>query len=122
MTGLARALLAVYLVAFVWLAYVSAVCLQHNAPGQAAAFYATATLVAVACGREWQHAAALQAAAVHDRRPRPRTYPSDMDAVMRAELARTCRCERWWTTFGTDHDPTCPHQTSVTNARHDEEG
>ncbi|MBT2492346.1 hypothetical protein J7E96_28320 [Streptomyces sp. ISL-96] len=118
MTRLARALLAVYLVAFVWLAYVSAVCLHHNDPGQAAAFYATATLVAVAGGRERQHAAALQAAAVRD----PRPYPNDLDAVMRAELARTCRCERWWTTFGTDHDPTCTQQTSATNTRHDEQG
>ncbi|MEU0275948.1 hypothetical protein [Streptomyces sp. NPDC006307] len=121
MTRLSRALLALYLVAFVWLAYVSAVCLQHQAPVQAAAFYATATALAVAAGRERRHATTRQAAAVRARRPRPRTYPSDLEAVLRAELAGACRCERWWTTFGTDHDPTCPQQTHATNHRQDEE-
>lgn len=37
------------------------------------------------------------------------------EAVARAELDAAC-CERWWTSFGTDHDPECEHQTPRSNA------
>lgn len=30
--------------------------------------------------------------------------------VRHPEPAAEKCCERWWTSFGTDHDPTCPNQ------------
>ncbi|MFI8531767.1 hypothetical protein ACIGMX_16195 [Streptomyces aquilus] len=37
------------------------------------------------------------------------------EAAARAELDAAC-CERWWTSLGTDHDPTCRHQTPRSSA------
>lgn len=37
------------------------------------------------------------------------------EAVVRAELDAAC-CERWWTSFGTDHDATCGHRLPRSSA------
>ncbi|MFG2404212.1 hypothetical protein ACGFR8_07710 [Streptomyces brevispora] len=111
MTRLGRTLLALHLAGFCWLAYVAAVCVQHRSWPEATAFYATAVVLALSAGREIRHEADAQADAIRAGRPRPGTTRSDAKAIVRAELAGTCQCERWWTTIGTDHDPHCPQQT-----------
>lgn len=37
------------------------------------------------------------------------------DAIVRAELDAAC-CERWWTSFGADHDTTCPRRIHRSSA------
>lgn len=56
---------------------------------------------------EWSTAAAY-ADAVDARLPtRPTSRPHAHRVAARV-LADTCGCDRWWTSFGTDHDPRVP--------------
>lgn len=120
MTRLVLALLALDAAAVGWLTYAAAVCLQHQAHGEATAFSTTAILFVVAIGREWQRAAdtaLARAEAVRTGHPRPgRPAHGDVDAIVRAELAAGCRCDRWWTALGAEHDTWCPNHPWSSNS------
>ncbi|MCY0957678.1 hypothetical protein [Streptomyces sp. H27-H5] len=107
MTRPALCLTALYITAFGWVTYLAARALDHNTPGQALALYAAALLLLAAAGREILHNARAQATAMRDRRPRPHTFPSDTEAIMRAELDSMCDCHLWWTTLGNFHTWAC---------------
>ncbi|MFC8463377.1 hypothetical protein [Streptomyces sp. NPDC057250] len=108
MTRTARLLTAGYLTVFVVLTYVAAVELDQGATRRGLAAYAGALGLLAAAAREVTAGGTAQAEAVRTGRPRPRTFPSDLEAVMRAELDQACGCDLWWTTFGDFHSWDCP--------------
>ncbi|MFH8577184.1 hypothetical protein [Streptomyces zaomyceticus] len=108
MTRTARLLVLLYLGAFIWLAFVAALDIDQGQPGRDIAVYLAAVAFLAAGAREVHYSGIAQAAAVRDRRPRPRTWPSDTKAVLRAELAENCDCPLWWTTLGGFHNFDCP--------------
>ncbi|MGX1301406.1 hypothetical protein RKD35_002894 [Streptomyces albogriseolus] len=110
MTGARRARIAAYTVAFTWLGWNAAAALFAGVWAVAGALYALALVFAVAVYAEWSTAAAYTDAvdAGLSTRPTNRAHARRLAARV---LAGTCRCDRWWTSFGTDHDPWCPAQT-----------
>lgn len=119
MTRLVRFLLLLYLGTYGGLIYVAGDVVQEGAVVTGCALCASAVVVLIAFGREIMRAAADQAAAVRMGRPRPHTFPSDLNALLRAELSNNCTCALWWNTFGTFHDRSCPRTTDNTR-RHEE--
>lgn len=119
MTRLTRFLLLLYLGTYGVLIYISGDVVQRDGAVRGAVICAGGIVVLIAAGRELMHAAAAQAAAIRESRPRPHTFPSDLKAVLRAELANNCECALWWTTFGDFHDWSCPRM--ATNTRRHEE-
>lgn len=77
---------------------------------QALALYALAFVFAYLLWHDWQTAADY-ADAVDAGEPTEPTTPAHARLLARRVLAGTCRCERWWTSLGTDHDPACPTRT-----------
>ncbi|MGW6416333.1 hypothetical protein [Streptomyces sp. NPDC055055] len=108
MTRTARFLVLLYLGGFVWLTSLAALDLDRGETGRGLGVYAGAVVLLVAMAREVHYSGLAQAAAVRDCRPRPRTWPSDTEAVLRTEHAQLCDCPLWWTTLGTFHNFDCP--------------
>ncbi|WP_327594638.1 hypothetical protein [Streptomyces chartreusis] len=118
MTWARRARLALYTAAFTWLGWHGAAALFAGVWALAAAIYALALVVAGLAYAEWSTAAAYADAveAGLATRPTSRAHARRLAAQV---LAGTCGCDRWWTSFGTDHDPWCPVQTGAApRARH----
>ncbi|MFK0063411.1 hypothetical protein ACIQTN_29800 [Streptomyces werraensis] len=110
MTWGRRARIALYAVAFTWLGWHAAAALFAGVWPVAAALYALALVFAVAAYAEWSTAAAYADAVDAGLATRPTSRAHARRLAARV-LAGTCRCDRWWTSFGTDHDPWCPVQT-----------
>ncbi|MFB8402138.1 hypothetical protein [Streptomyces sp. NPDC055912] len=108
MTRTARALILMYLGAFAWLTSLAALDLDRGEIGRGLGVYAGAVVLLGAMAREVHYSGLAQAAAVRDRRPRPRTWPSDTKAVLRADRAQLCVCPPWWSTLGAFHNFDCP--------------
>ncbi|MEU3600901.1 hypothetical protein ABZ714_19580 [Streptomyces sp. NPDC006798] len=74
----------------------------------------TATLVGFVLGiavlaaavRLHDRTARRRTARAAEQAARPHTQPADVPALV---LAAAC-CEIWWTSAGTDHEPTCHHK------------
>jgi hypothetical protein len=97
-SGPAWLLAGAHLTAGLFLAHAGTVTVNHGgATGQAAALYATAALAAAAA---YGSATGTRRAPA---RTRPGTGAEDMAGLT------TCRCDRWWTSFGTEHDTWCPN-------------
>ncbi|MFE3378787.1 hypothetical protein [Streptomyces anulatus] len=121
MTRTARTLLLLYLSAFGCLTCLAATEMARGSTTRGITVYAAALAVLAATGREVHHQGLAQMTAIRDRRPRPHAFPSDLGALVRADLAGNCGCARWWATVGADHDRTCPHRAR-TAPRHEEGG
>lgn len=119
MTRLVRFLLLLYLGTYGALIFVAGDIVQQGDVGMGVTVCAGSVVLLIALGREIRHAAAAQAAAIRMGRPRPHTFPSDVKAILRAELSNNCTCALWWTTFGAFHDRSCPRITDNTR-RHEE--
>jgi hypothetical protein len=116
MTWGRRVRIALYTVAFAVLGWHGAAALFAGVWVLAAALYALALVFAVAAYAEWSTAAAY-ADAVDARLPTDPTSRGHARLLARRVLRDTCGCNRWWTSFGTDHDPWCPAQTGAAHAR-----
>lgn len=111
MTRFARVLCTIYGAATIFLAYAAAQQARSGEPWAVAALVGCSFVPLIAFIRETDHADMLsdlrtdseRAARLHDRQEQ-RSLKAAADA-----LGHAC-CERWWTSFGTDHDPTCRHQ------------
>ncbi|MFF1962960.1 hypothetical protein ACFVW5_04930 [Streptomyces sp. NPDC058232] len=101
MTVVARALSFVHGITCVFLAYAATVSLEQGAWSFAAAFLGAAVLSGVAGCLGY----APEPGATHTD-----LHPCDPVEDL-AVFARTCTCDRWWTSFGTDHDVWCPNQS-----------
>lgn len=85
-------LAAAYLSGGAFLAHAAVVTVNHGgAPLTAGALFGTSGLSLVA-------AYSAAAGPLRTTPPPPRV--------------RTCRCDRWWTSLGTEHDPWCPNHPS----------
>ncbi|WP_327421864.1 hypothetical protein OG763_15110 [Streptomyces sp. NBC_01230] len=100
MTVVARALSFVHGVTCVFLAYASTVSLEQGSWSFAAAFFGAAVLSGVAGCLGYAPEAGVTHTDLHSCDPF-----EDLE-----DFARTCTCDRWWTSFGTDHDVWCPNQ------------
>lgn len=111
MTRFARALCTIYSAAAIFLAYAAVQQARYGEPWAVAALSGCSLVPLIAFLRETDHADTLsdvradaeRAARLHDRQEQ-RSLRDAADA-----LEHVC-CERWWTSLGTDHDPTCRHQ------------
>jgi hypothetical protein len=94
-----------HLTAGLFLAHAGTVTVNHGGAAEhAAAFYGTALLAA---------AAAYGTATATRRRPAVARPGSDLEDF--AALHPPCGCDRWWTSFGTEHNDWCPnYQTRST--------
>lgn len=90
-----------HLTAGLFLARAATVTVNHGgATGTAAALYGTAALAG---------AAALSTATA-TRRPPARTRPgTEEEDTLLLLPVKPCRCDRWWTSLGTEHDTWCPN-------------
>lgn len=112
MTWGRRTRLAAYTLMVTWLGWHAAAALFAGVWPVAAALYAVALAVAGLAYAEWSSAAAY-ADAVDARLPTRPTSRAHARRLAARVLTGTCRCERWWTSLGTDHDPSCPVQTGA---------
>ncbi|MBP5906842.1 hypothetical protein F3K40_15395 [Streptomyces sp. LBUM 1478] len=96
-SGPAWLLAGAHLTAGLFLAHAGTVTVNHGATVQAAVLYGTAALAAAAA---YGSATGTRRAPA---RTRPGTGAEDMAGLT------TCRCDRWWTSFGTEHDTWCPN-------------
>ncbi|MGW3735191.1 hypothetical protein [Streptomyces sp. NPDC005148] len=101
MTVVARALSFVHGVTCVFLAYAATVSLEQGAWPFASAFFGAAVLSGVAGCLGY----APESGTTHTD-PHPCAPVEDL-----VEVARTCTCDRWWTSLGTAHDVWCPNQS-----------
>lgn len=98
---------AAYGLACIWLAYCAVQSARNNAPWACAMFALLSAICVAAAEREAGLVDALRTAA---HRVADALHPYDpADGLARVELAEAC-CELWWTSAGTDHDPTCPNR------------
>ena len=111
MTRLARTLCAIYGAASLFLAYATV----HQAlygEAWAVAFLAACSLVPlISLVREMAFADTVDAARADVERAARLRDREDLRSLRDAAdaLGHAC-CERWWTSFGTDHDPQCRNQ------------
>lgn len=105
---------ALYLTTSTGLAWTAVLEFRYG-PLWAACLFAAASLVPViAVVRE--SVICEQRRTVADLRKRARgSGEGSADLIVRAELDAAC-CERWWTSFGTDHDATCPRRVPRSSA------
>ncbi|WP_037686971.1 hypothetical protein [Streptomyces aureocirculatus] len=110
---MSRALHAAYGALLSWLGYCTFQTVRTGDHAAAATFAAAAVFTVIATLREGQLEDALRREAVHaERNARTARPPLDTTECAAAlALAGAC-CERWWTSCGTNHDPTCPTSPS----------
>lgn len=101
--------ITLYTVVFAWFGWYGAWALATGVWLAAAVLYPLDLVLAWAAFMEWQTAADY-ADAVHFHLPTPPTSRGHARLLARRVLRDACRCERWWTSAGTDHDPWCPGQ------------
>ena len=117
MRRLSNLLCCAYIGLLVWLAYCAVQSARNHAWWAAAVFVVGTMLAMVAFFREDQLDDVLRRGAVRaEREARPAPTDEEMaDGVVAVALAAEC-CDRWWTSAGTDHDPTCRRQTPESSA------
>lgn len=111
MTRFARALCTIYGAAALFLAWATVQQALYGEPWAVVAFGACSLIPLISLLRETEFVDAKTAARVETERAarlRDREDQRGLRGDLRA-LENAC-CERWWTSFGTDHDPTCRHQ------------
>ncbi|MFF7333857.1 hypothetical protein [Streptomyces sp. NPDC008150] len=117
MSSSSRLLCVLYVATSAGLAWTAVLELRYG-PVWAAGLFAAGSIVPVVAvvretvlGDQRRTIAELRA-----RRPVPAVREdARAEAVVRAELDAAC-CERWWTSFGTDHDATCGHRLPRSSA------
>lgn len=111
MTRTARALCVLYGAAALFLAWATVQSALAGSVWAILAFAAASIVPLLACLREAEFADA-KASARADLERAARLRDSDERRGIREAadaLGHVC-CERWWTSLGTDHDPTCEKQ------------
>lgn len=111
MTRFARVVCSIYGATALFLAYATVQQALYGQVWAVAAFAACSLVPLISLIRETEHADTMAAARVdteraarlRDREERS-ALQSDLDAFKKA-----C-CERWWTSFNTDHDDACEKQ------------
>lgn len=101
MTGSARALWWLYLIAALFLGHCAATSARAGTWWYAAGLFGASLLLGVALAREYLAADQRRAAVVRAQRA---ARLSAWQSQARADLDRGC-CERWWTSCGNEHDP-----------------
>ena len=102
--------LACHMAGIVYMAILGAALTRAGDWPWALGCYATLTLLAVAGAREQERGMRARHAAVQAGTPRPGPPRyGDGTAIDRQVIARTCTCDQWWTSLGTEHDPWCPN-------------
>ncbi|MGV9456998.1 hypothetical protein [Streptomyces sp. NPDC003635] len=119
MNCFSRLLTALYVATSSGLAWIAVLEYRYG-PMWAACLFAAASIVPViAVVRESVIGDLRRALAEWARpaAPHPLTGPvaDPAEDIVRAELDGAC-CERWWTSLGSDHDRTCPHQVPRSSA------
>ncbi|MEV0016626.1 hypothetical protein [Streptomyces tendae] len=110
MTWGRRARLTLYTVAFAVLCWNAAATFVAGVWPLATALYAMALVLAGLAYADWSASVEFDDA-VDARLPTRPTSRAHARRLARRVLAGACRCDRWWTSLGTDHDPWCPVQT-----------
>ncbi|WP_328436943.1 hypothetical protein OHA71_06575 [Streptomyces sp. NBC_00444] len=117
MSRTSRALTVLYLLTFIW-----GVCSTINSWGQVPTWdslltAATSVVLLIAIAEQYELADALrEAAALCEREGQRAAWDDEQAEALAADELDDACCEHWWTSFGTDHDDTCPHQTPRSNA------
>jgi hypothetical protein len=110
-TRFARILCSIYGAAALFLAYVTVQQALYGEVWAVAALAACSLVPLIALVRETEYADTLAVVRTDTERAarlRDRTEQRSIRAAADA-MGHAC-CERWWTSFGADHDPTCKHQ------------
>ncbi|MET7475104.1 hypothetical protein ABZT17_12185 [Streptomyces sp. NPDC005648] len=117
MTRPSNLLCSAYIGLFLWLLYCAVQSARHGAWWATVVFVVGTCLAMVAFLREDQLDDLLRREAVRaEREARPVLTPDETaDGVVAVALAGEC-CDRWWTSAGADHDPTCRRQTPESSA------
>lgn len=116
MRRLTHALACLYVIAAGGLIYCAKGSEDHHATGYGLFFAGCAVLFGGAVFHHACHRDELRAARADiERASRPAATPRPaIDGVVAVALAAAC-CERWWTSAGTDHDPTtCTRKDQTT--------
>ncbi|KFG07537.1 hypothetical protein [Streptomyces scabiei] len=111
MTRFARVLCSIYGAAALFLAFATVQQALYGEVWAVAALAACSLVPLIALVRETEHADTLTVVRTDTERAsrlRDRTEQRSLRAAADA-LGHAC-CERWWTSFGTDHDPSCRNQ------------
>lgn len=111
MTRFARILCCIYCATALFLSFATVQQALYGEVWAVAALAACSLVPLIAIVRETEHADTVtgirtdteRAARLHDREERKRLRESA------SALGHAC-CERWWTSFGSDHDETCERQ------------
>ncbi|MFE7273015.1 hypothetical protein [Streptomyces sp. NPDC057623] len=115
MNRLAHTLCGLYASSLFPLGYFATTSARNDARWQTATLVALSLLLVVAAVREYLAADEKRAAmAQAERAARPPDPRPAIDGIVAIALAAAC-CERWWTSAGTDHDPTtCTRKDQTT--------
>ncbi|MER7835295.1 hypothetical protein ABTY98_05130 [Streptomyces sp. NPDC096040] len=112
MTWARRLRIALYTLGLAWLGWYGAWAVAAGLWLMAAVLYLAASALALLAFLEWA-AAEEYADDVDACWPTRPTSRAQARLGARRVLRHACRCDRWWTSFGTDHDPWCPVQTGA---------
>lgn len=95
---------------FTWLAFCAVQSAIRHSPWACAVFALGSAFAVIAFMREGALEDALRREAVRaERAARPAGADTDAsDGAVAVAFAAAC-CEQWWTSAGTDHEPTCPN-------------
>lgn len=111
MTRFAQALCSIYGAAALFLAYAAVQQALYGEVWAVAAFAACSLVPLIALVRETEHADTMTAIRTDtERAARLRDRGEQRNLRETADALGHACCERWWTSFGTDHDPACRHQ------------
>jgi hypothetical protein len=111
MTRLARGLCVIYGAAALFLAYATVQQALYGEVWAVAALAACSLVPLIGLVREMAFADTMDAAqADAERAARLRDRQEERGLRQAADALGHACCERWWTSFGTDHDPQCRNQ------------
>ena len=105
-----KVMISLYAMAYLIAVGAGATALDSGHGLYAACLFGTSMGLLLGIHREFQHAARLMRVVAIDRHGVPYAVPmDDLAAVQRVTtLPPGCRCESWWTSLGSRHDPHCP--------------
>ncbi|MFM9811631.1 hypothetical protein ACKI16_24350 [Streptomyces scabiei] len=111
MNRFANALYALYGACSVFLIYATVQQALYGEPWAVPALSLCSLVPIIAFVREAEHADERAAARTDAERAARLRNRKDQRSLRETadSLGHSC-CERWWTSFGTDHDPECRHQ------------
>lgn len=112
MTRLACVLCGLYLAVFVWLAWWTGTTASRAPLWFTTGNAAAAIVLVIAVIQQLDNAdLRYENTELRERETRRAAHADEAaEHQANAELLDAC-CERWWTSLGADHDPTCPHHT-----------